>query len=248
MRPIADYHTHTRWSHASGSIADNLRAAAEQGLEAVGIAEHGPNLLFVGVPRRRWSQLERAVREGGQPGKPRLLFNAEANVISLAGDLDIPPSVQDRLDMLLVGLHPRVVPLGLDACWAFYGLRWLALLSRRQRHLLYDSFTQALINCVQRHKVDVVVHPGYGLPIDSLELARICARRNTRLEINCRHTEVSAPDIQRAAAIAEVEFVIGSDAHAPREVGRFQRGIELVRRLGLDRERIVNVNWKEKGR
>jgi putative hydrolase len=248
MRPIADYHTHTRWSHASGNIADNLRAAAELGLEAIGIAEHGPNLLFVGVPRRRWPRLERAVREAGGPGKPRLLFNIEANVISLEGDLDIPPPLVDRLDMLLVGLHPRVAPSGMDACWAFFGLRWLALLSRRHRHLLYDSFTRALINCVQRHKVDILVHPGYGLPIDSRELARACARRGTRLEINCRHADTCAPDIQRAAAVEEVEFVIGSDAHAPGEVGRFERGIELVRRLGLDRERIVNVNWKDKGR
>lgn len=247
MRPIADYHTHTRWSHASGGISDTLKAAAEQGLEAVGIAEHGPNLLFVGVPRRRWPQLERAVRGRGG-GKPRLLFNIEANVISTRGDLDVPAGLLDRLDMLLVGLHPRVVPQGLDACWAFYGLRWLSLLSRRQRHLLYTTFTQALVNCIQRYQVDIVVHPGYGLPIDSQELARVCASRGTRLEINCRHTDISAPDIRRAATVKDVEFVIGSDAHHPKEVGQFQRGFQLVSRLGLDRERVVNVNWNDRDR
>lgn len=247
MRPIADYHTHTRWSHASGSILDNLRAATEQGLEAVGIAEHGPNLLFAGVPRQRWPKLEKAVR-GMDEGGSRLLFNIEANVISTQGDLDVPSGLLDGPDMLLVGLHPRVIPRGFDACWAFYGLRWLALLSRRQRHLLYDTFTQALVNCIQRHRVDIVVHPGYGLPIDSRELATVCARRGARLEINCRHAAVSAPDIQRAAAVKDVEFVIGSDAHIPKDVGRFQPGFELVRHLGLDRERVVNVNWKDRER
>lgn len=245
MRPIADYHTHTRWSHGKGSIEDNLRAAADCGLEALGIAEHGPSLFFVGVPRWRWPQLEKAIR-GHQQAPPRLLFNIEANVISIQGDLDVPPSVENKLDMLLVGLHPRVLPRGMDAFWAFYGLRWLALLSRRHRHLLYDTFTQALVNCVQRHRVDVLVHPGYGLPIDSRELARACARRGTRLEINCKHTEVCAPDIKRASAIREVEFVIGSDAHEPKDVGRFQKGFELVRSLGLDRERVVNIDWKGK--
>jgi len=245
MRPIADYHTHTRWSHASGSVADNLKAAAALGLKKIGIAEHGPNLLFVGVPRRRWPKLQEVVRaDAGQEG-PELLFNIEANVISAQGDLDIPATAQGKLDMLLVGLHPRVVPAGLDAWWAFYGMRWLALLSRRQRHLLYDTFTQALVRCVQRHKVDILVHPGYGLPMDSFELARACAQRGTLMEINCKHTDISAPDIERAAQVREVQFVIGSDAHHPKDVGRFEAGIQLVHRLGLDRERVVNVDWQD---
>ncbi|HOB35782.1 MAG: hypothetical protein GX090_02950 [Firmicutes bacterium] len=239
MRPLADYHTHTRWSHGSGTVADNLKAGAAMGLEAVGIAEHGPRLLFAGVPRRRWPQLARAVRK-----RPGLLFNIEANVISLEGDLDVPAEILPHLDMLLVGLHPRVTPAGLDSWWAFYGLRWLALLSRRQRHRLYDAFTLALVRCVERQRVDIVVHPGYGLPIDSRELARACARRGTLLEINCRHARACAPDIQLAAQVKEVSFVLGSDAHSPQEVGRFEAGYQLVRQLGLDRERIVNVDWR----
>lgn len=247
MRPLADYHTHTRWSHASGSVAHNLRAAEALGLKAVGIAEHGPNLLFVGVPTRRWPALHRAVTSSKEAGT-KLLFNIEANVVSLDGDLDIPGYTEDKLDMLLVGLHPRVVPAGLSACWAFYGMRWLALLSRRQRHQLYDTFTAALVNCVNKHKVDIVVHPGYGLPIDSRELAAACARTGTFLEINCKHTEVIGKDIKIAAKIPEVQFVIGSDAHRPQDVGRFEPGFRLVRELGLDRERVVNVDWQENAR
>jgi len=242
---MADYHTHTRWSHASGSIADNLKAAEELGLEAVGIAEHGPNLLFVGVPRRRWSALAQAMAGSTGQSKTRLLFNIEANVVSTDGDIDVPKSTIDKLDMLLVGLHPRVLPVGLSAYWSFYGLRWLSLLSRRQRHLLYDTFTLAMVRCIEKQDVDIIVHPGYGLPIDSRELARTCARRGTRLEINCRHTEVIARDIEIAAQISDVEFIIGSDAHHPWEVGRFDAGLELVRRLALDQERVVNVDWQD---
>jgi len=244
MRPLADYHTHTRWSHASGSIEDNLRAAEEMGLRELGIAEHGPNLLFVGVPRRRWFRLRRAV--AATPGiNTRLLFNIEANIISLDGELDIPSEVVEALDMVLVGLHPRIVPRGLPDWWAYYPRRYMALFSRRQRHLLYDSFTQAVVRCVERNPVDIVVHPGYGLPIDSRELARACARRGTRMEINCRHTAESAGDIQRAAQIPELEFVIGSDAHSPQAVGKFEAGFRLVQGLGIERERVVNVDWQD---
>jgi len=245
MIPIADYHTHTRWSHAKGSVADNLRAAQEVGLEAVGIAEHGPRLLFVGVPQGKWRKLSEIVTAAAAPGGTKLLFNIEANVISPAGDLDIPPGLAPHLDMVLVGLHPRVVPAGLGACWAFYGLRWLALLSRKQRHQLYDTFTRAMVCCVERHRVDIIVHPGYGLPIDSRELARACARRGTRLEINCNHTEAVAKDLEIAAKVPEVEFVIGSDAHDPKDVGRFEPGYALIHRLGLERERVINVRWQD---
>jgi len=247
MRPLADYHTHTRWSHGSGSIADNLRAAEQLGLHTLGIAEHGPSLLFVGVPSRRWQALREAVTHA-PISATRLLFNIEANVISTAGDIDVPLGIRDNLDMLLVGLHPRVVPEGLESWWAFYGLRWLGLLSRRWRHRLYDAFTQALVSCVQSQRVDIVTHPGYGLPIDTAELAAVCARRGARLEINCRHLAAIERDIARAAKNKEVEFVLSSDAHHPEDIGRFAAGCKYVDSIGIDRERIINVAWQEKAR
>lgn len=245
MRIVADYHTHTRWSHASGTVEENYLAACALGLEAVGIAEHGPGLLFVGVPARKWLPLFGALNRV-PVRKTRLLFNIEANVISMAGELDLPPGLKSKLDMLLVGLHPRVVPRGLDSWWAFYGLRWLSLLGRRWRHKLYDVFTQALVNCVARQPVDIVVHPGYRLPIDTGELAAVCARRGTLLEINCRHAASIARDIAIAARNPQVRFVLGSDAHHPREVGQFAAGLELAASLKLERERLVNIRWKEK--
>ncbi len=247
MRPLADYHTHTRWSHANGSVEDNLRAAEAIGLEAVGISEHGPRLLFIGVSRRRWPVLAERVA-ATETSATQLLFNAEANVISLEGDIDLPPNMMDKLDMLLVGLHPQVIPKGLEDWYAYYGLRWLSLLSRRQRHKLFDAYTQALINCVERHPVKIIVHPGYRLPIDSAALAAACAKKGVRLEINCRHLDAIARDISKAARTSQVEFVISSDAHHPREIGRFQRGCSLVDSLGIDRARIINVDWQEKTR
>ncbi|MTI95339.1 MAG: histidinol-phosphatase [Firmicutes bacterium] len=240
MRPLADYHTHTRWSHASGSINENVAAARSLGLREVGIAEHGPNLLFVGVPRRRWRRLQAAVRSNAADDL-RVLFNIEANVISVTGKLDVPRAVTGNLDKLLVGLHPRVCPADLSSWWAFYGLRYLALLSRSQRHKLWDMFTRAMVNCVETNSVDIITHPGYGLPIDTKELALACARRGTLLEINCRHTQNTARDLKIAAAVKDVRFVLGSDAHKPEQVGRFGPGLSLARELRIDSERIVNM-------
>ncbi|MDO4518469.1 MAG: PHP domain-containing protein, partial [Bacillota bacterium] len=48
---LYDLHTHTIYSHGSGSIEDNVRVAIDKGLEYVAISDHGPGHLFYGVNR-----------------------------------------------------------------------------------------------------------------------------------------------------------------------------------------------------
>lgn len=67
-RIFADLHTHTRHSHGCGTVADNLRAARAAGLRYVGIAEHGPGLLRVGI--RGWDVLDRIRAEARACGCP----------------------------------------------------------------------------------------------------------------------------------------------------------------------------------
>ena len=172
MRPLADYHTHTRWSHARGSVEDNLRAAEAIGLEAVGIAEHGPSMLFIGVAQRRWPLLAEKIA-AHKGSSTRLLFNIEPTSYPWREILICPPMW--RSDRYVAGRPSSSCQYQGPENWWTYGLRWLSLLSRRQRHKLYDAYTEALINCVERHPVDIVVHPGYRLPIDSACLAAACA-------------------------------------------------------------------------
>jgi putative hydrolase len=243
MKISADYHTHTKWSHASGSVLENVLAARARGLAEIGIAEHGPSLFFVGVPHRHWQGLAQEIREVSREVEDiKVLFNIEANIVSLAGKLDIPGNLPRRPDMILAGLHPRVLPRDLRSTWALYGLRWLALISRGRRHQLVDAFTEAVVNCVNNNQVDIVVHPGYGFPIDTTELALACARRGTLLEINCRHLQQCRKDIKIAAQVPDVGFVLGSDAHKPKEVGRLEDGVIFAKALGISPERIRNLH------
>ena len=41
MKIIADYHTHTVYSHGKGSIEDNVKVAIEKNIEKIGISDHG---------------------------------------------------------------------------------------------------------------------------------------------------------------------------------------------------------------
>ena len=64
-----DYHTHTRYSHGTGSVEDNVRAAIDCGLSAVGISDHGIKQIAHGVkPDALLRQIESLAKyqdEGG---------------------------------------------------------------------------------------------------------------------------------------------------------------------------------------
>lgn len=240
---IADYHTHTTFSHGKGTVEDNVRAALAKGLTAIGIADHGPaNWWNVGI--RRLKDFECLIDEVQRARRRypdiRILAGTEANVISYDGELDVPTEFQEQLDQVLVGFHTMIIPKS----WAD-GLRFIRLsLAARlgeQRYLeAKKAHTQALIAAIQRNRVFAVTHPGLKVAIDSGKLAQACARRQTALEINARHGAVST-EFLRCAADVGVEFILSSDAHHPDQVGRLEPAEAAARRAGLTSGQIANI-------
>lgn len=246
---VADYHTHTTYSHGTGSVIDNVTAARERGLETVAISEHGPANLF-GVGTRSLETFA-AIREDVERARAafsdiNVLFGVEANVISEEGELDIPLPMQEIFDVVLVGLHPLVRwrPLGagvsLVAQTVFGAWTGLGAVRSRERN------TRAIVNAVRRNRVHIVTHPGYRLPIDTRRLAEACAEVGCAMEISASHAHTSVAYI-RIAQEAGARFAIGSDAHSPERVGELERGVRLAEAAGLPPELIVNARAKGMG-
>ena len=86
MKPQLDVHTHTVASgHGYSTIQEMAQAAADKGLQVLGITEHGPSIpgtcgllyfknMFV-VPRRMYGI--------------RLLMGCEVNILDTEGPLDL---------------------------------------------------------------------------------------------------------------------------------------------------------------
>lgn len=99
---LIDAHTHTVASgHAYSSLQEMVRAAADKGLEILGITEHGPSVpgtcplvyfrnMFV-VPRQMYGI--------------RLLMGCEVNILDNQGNLDLNDEYLDRLDIAIAGIH-----------------------------------------------------------------------------------------------------------------------------------------------
>lgn len=242
MEIIADYHTHSRYSHGTGTVEDNVRAAAARGLQAVGITDHGPR-SWPGIratPGGLWAlRQEVEALRSRFPGL-RILAGVEANVVTPGGDLDVPAALLETLDIVLVGLHPTIVPPTLRDGWELLGPHYLARWSARARSRAREVNTRALVQAVLRHRVDIVTHPGWGFDVDTRELARACARRGTALEINAGHGRLSA-EYCRVAAREGVLFAIGSDAHSPERVGDFARALAVAREAGIGPEQVINA-------
>ncbi len=58
MKLYGDYHTHTIYSHGSGTIRDNVEEALRKGLKEIGICDHGPGHYLYGVKKEKHSNYE----------------------------------------------------------------------------------------------------------------------------------------------------------------------------------------------
>ena len=229
-RVVADYHTHTQYSHGKGTIRDNARAAQAQGLKVLGIADHGPANWGHGRPTclADFDAIIAGARAvSAEFSGLRVLAGTEADIINYQGELDIPQELQRRLDQVLAGFHVTVFPKRLREGVRFASHWVLAKMSPNWRLRARAENTKAVVEAVYRNRINIITHPGLNISIDTPELARACVKRNTALEINTRHGIKSIAFIQ-AAAREGVRFVIGSDAHAPAEVGRLEAGVRAA--------------------
>ena len=241
MKLFADFHTHTRYSHGSGNIRDNVLAAMKKDLTTIGISDHGPANLFIGTSLDNFKRMRdeidilRREFEGME-----ILLGCEANLMSLDGEIDIPDVILDELDYCMVGFHPLIWPLRLKD----FGYLTLGNLLTRRIGIMRDKMmqrnTDALINAMRYHDIQIITHPGKRLPIDTAKLAASAVKYGSALEINSRHGYMTTSYVKKAKEQGAM-FSIGSDAHRPEDVGNFSRGIKIAQSAGLLASDIINA-------
>lgn len=230
MKLIADYHTHTVHSHGKGNVEDNVEAAIKRGLTTVGIADHSIAHFTYGVKKRKVGDyltcIENAKRK--YDGRIDVKTGIELNLTGLDGSVDLP---QGRYDVLILGYHKAAVCKNLKTAWTF---------ATGQLFHHDGKITEAYMRAIQRHRITIVAHPGYGVPVDYRRLAQACADYGTLFEINNKHGDLTIEDLQQAA-LTNVKFVISSDAHSPEKVGTAPNAIRLAQSAGIDPDRIDNI-------
>ncbi|MDS1030624.1 PHP domain-containing protein [Bacillota bacterium LX-D] len=239
---FADYHMHTKHSDGRATVEEMIQAGREKGLEEIAITDHGPKNIGTGVKNpEQYLKIKQEVKELNAQFKDIKVFcGAEADLIDLDGSIDIPKKICRELDLLLVGLHPYVWPKNFSAAGKYVLGNQLAKYSSKVKSKVTNNNTKALLEAIYKHDVDIVTHPGLGMPLHLQEVARACAAKNTAFEINVGHRYQSFTDIMEVARTG-VNFVVNSDAHFTTSVGELTQGKALLTQAKIPVEQVLNA-------
>lgn len=223
-----DVHTHTVASgHAYSTLQEMAQAAAEKGLEVLGITEHGPSIpgtchpiYFLNqhvVPRQLYGI--------------RLLLGAELNILNTQGEIDLDPRLWPRLDIRIAGIH--------SVCWKGGSI---------------EENTEGVVTAMRNPFIQIISHPGDGTAeLDFERLMQVSKETHTLLEINnhslapIRQKAVATPNNLRLLELAkqyDVSIVLGSDAHFSTMIAQYDRIEPLLEQTHFPKELILNYDTK----
>ncbi len=245
---MVDYHLHTvRCGHAVGGLEDYVSRAVELGLVEIGFSDHFP-LLHLDDPSLSMAleELPDYVREISE-----VAACTEGLTVRLGIEVDYIDGYVDRLAELLQP-HPFDYVLGsvhfLDG-WGFDDPRYLDGYRGRDILDLWERYFQVLGDAAECGLFDVLAHPdlikkfGFRPPGDLRRMYESCLDRvaGSGLVVEVSTAGLRKPvgeiypgeEFLHLCREREIPVTLGSDAHAPGEVGwRFHEAAALLLRTG----------------
>ena len=238
---IADYHTHTVFSHGKGTIEENVERARAVGLKEIAITDHGLHHIAFGLRKKKVEKM-RVIVDGlnKKYDDIKILLGVEANFISRNGTIDIKPHQFEYFDIVLCGFHKVVWGENLVETIKFIGKNdFMQVLKKADKPSLVKTNTKILIEAVMNNPIDVLTHPNHDMVIDPVELAKVARDYGTYFELNGKKINVSDEILQKVADTG-VEFIINSDAHSPNRVGEVELPLSVMKRVGIKESQIAN--------
>lgn len=237
----SDFHTHTTYSHGTGSVEDNVIAARRAGLRCVAITDHAVRHPLVGVRPSRIPAM-RADVDAVQKKYPdiRVLLGMEANLIGMQGEIDLRPQDIRQLDIVLAGYHLSAVPKRVSDIFRIQAGGVFKHVFRTNTKAQRERNTEMFMRAVQKNPIDILTHPGFRLDVDYERIGQACAEYGTYIEISSRHRVPDAEALQALAACG-AQFVINSDAHKPTNIAHWDWALQQAEAAGIGPDRIVNI-------
>ena len=244
MRLTADYHTHTVFSHGKGSIYDNVKAAADANLHAIGITDHGFAHPAFGLTKRKIPKMRDLCRAAERELGVKTLLGIESNIIGIDGKTDLTENMYDDFDLFLAGFHKFV----LFRPSAFFSLfvpnMFTAYLKKDKPSCsLVKSNTKTFINLIKTRPVDAITHLNFFCFADVTEVAKAAADYGTYIELNSKKVHLNDEELY-AVSKTGVRFIVNSDAHTPDRVGEISVVEQMLDRVNIDKSRIDNIDGR----
>lgn len=223
MNLIADTHTHTVAStHAYSTLQEMVHAAAERGLYAIAITDHGTTMP--GSPGQ-WYFKNMVVVPHRLEGV-LVLRGQETNVLDLEGNTDLEEGDSRALDWVVASIH--------DVCM-------------NKPSASVEEATHLWLKVAENPHVNVIGHSGSAeYRYDYERVLPEFARNGKLVELNensfvSRKSYVSnCVKIAKLCKKLSVPIVVDSDAHFSTRVGRFPHVLRLLKEIDFPEELVVN--------
>lgn len=227
MKYILDVHCHSISSgHAYSSITENVDYAKSLGLKLLAITDHAPKMpgscsqlhfLNLKVIPSNFDGIE-------------VLTGVELNILDTKGNIDLPKSIIENLDVKIASLHPP--------CFSPSNK--------------IENNTNAVINAMKNPLINIIGHLGDPrYPINIPDIIKVSLDTNTLIEINnsslspnnSRHGgENIILDILKQCKAKNLPIILGSDAHYHTYIGDFKYAIKLLKELDFPDELVINTS------
>ncbi|MGI6231499.1 MAG: phosphatase [Prevotella sp.] len=226
---LLDVHTHTVASgHAYSTLQEMVAAAAQKGIEVLGITEHGPSIPGTCRPIY-FNNLHCVPRH---IDGVHLLLGCEINILNTNGEIDLDDHIMERLDIRIAGIH--------RLCWE-PGTR--------------EENTSGVVKVMRDPRIHIISHPGDGTAeLDFPTLVKVSKESHTLLEINnhslapirqMNGAKENNLEILRLCKDMDVPVILGSDAHISYMIGDYERLYPLLDAVQFP-ERLIMNYWPDK--
>lgn len=226
---LGDYHTHTVYSHGTGSVEENVVAAIEKGLKEIAITDHGFGHMFYNLRKSDFKSFleDIAVCRAKYP-EINIYAGVEANFVGDDGQVDLPDKARERLDIAVCGYHK-------SAARGFYGFFQFTLprlLPGKNSAEMLVKNTDAYIKAMDKYMIDIISHPNYGAKIDLKAVGKVAKELGVFLELNGKRVNMTDDEILMLRDTG-CTFICDSDAHSPDRVGDVSLPAAIIERLGI---------------
>ncbi len=248
---MIDYHLHTaRCCHAAGTLEEYLTEAEKKCLEEIGFADHFPLGLLGYEPRKQVTMHPEELET--YMNQVNVLKKRSSSIsIKLGIEIDYLPGYEDRINELLGRFEFDYVigSIHFIGDWDFTHPVYADDYKHKDLEEIYRHYYELVSQAIKSGLFDIIGHidvvkkfgyrPASNFDSTRLAIARLLKETNTCLELNTAGKDAPVGEFYPdrdflALCCAEgVDITLGSDAHAPDQVGRyFTEALELLKQTG----------------
>ncbi len=244
LKLIYDPHTHTDYSHGVNTIEEMVISAIDAGLKEIHITEHGYYHLYAkNLTKDKYLEMKDTVislRE--KYPEIKIVFGIEANIVSTDGDLDFSPENMEMFDVVNMGFH---VMCRMKNIRSYINIHLWYLLGYKLRIKYFQKIsrkhaTKAMINALEKYNVNMITHPMSNYRVDLHEVAMVCEKTGTILEVNNSRCKLSLEELSSIKDM-NIKIAAGSDAHKREKVGVCDDALRIILDSGTDISKVINV-------